>query len=177
MKHTNPARGIYQREGGIYWLTYQVKGIRTRCSLETTDFAEAVQRAEKLRIAPALQPSEGLAGEVHRFIAYKIARKEYTRDSAESKGYVLAKFAMAVLHLRFPRLAALVGPAAGAPRRVLNRNVEPADPDVPHLVVPGLFLRLRRLGKFVDRAGCRVVRGIVHRTFLHALIRCPVFFG
>jgi len=91
-KHSHPARGIYQR-GETYWLTYQSGGKRTRISLETSDFAEAVKRAAELRAHPTLQPSEGIEADVTRFIAYKRERGDYTRDSAESKGYVLKKFA------------------------------------------------------------------------------------
>ena len=91
-KHSNPGRGIYLR-GASYWLTYQVKGKRTRVSLETDDFPKAVERAEELRAHPTLQPSEGISGDVERFIAYKRDRGEFTRSSAESKGAVLAKFA------------------------------------------------------------------------------------
>ena len=92
MKHNDPARGIYLRSG-IYWLTFQARGKRTRISLETDNYAEAVARAQELRSSPELNPGTGIRGDVTQFVTFKQEHGEFTRSSAESKGSVLRKFA------------------------------------------------------------------------------------
>ena len=47
-------KGIYLR-GGVFWYARQVNGRRTWISLETNDYAEAVQRAREIMQRPELQ--------------------------------------------------------------------------------------------------------------------------
>ena len=52
-------RGIYLR-GEVYWFTKQVNGRRSHVSLETRNYAEAVQRAQEILNRPELQPARTL---------------------------------------------------------------------------------------------------------------------
>ena len=87
MGKRNEKTGLYQR-GGVWWLNFQRDGQRHFISLETNDLREAVSRAAA-RIHPSLQATDTVATEVARFIAHKVEQREYTRFSAESKGYIL----------------------------------------------------------------------------------------
>ena len=64
-------KGIYLR-GGVFWYTRQVNGRRTWISLETNDYAEAVQRAREIMERPELQPAQALLAEAERFLKYLI---------------------------------------------------------------------------------------------------------
>jgi len=86
------SKGIYRR-GSIYWLSFQKKGVRQWITLETEDFAEAIRRANEIRLGPGLNTSGEFEAEVERFIAYKVAKKRFTRGSADSRAYVLRAFA------------------------------------------------------------------------------------
>ena len=55
-------RGIYLR-GEIYWFGKMVKGRRSIVSLETRDYAEAVQRAREILERPELQPAQAFTAE------------------------------------------------------------------------------------------------------------------
>ena len=47
LKRKGKFRGIYLR-GDVYWFGKQIDGRRTIASLETQDYAEAVQRAQEI---------------------------------------------------------------------------------------------------------------------------------
>ena len=56
-------RGIYLR-GEIYWFGKQVNGRRSVVSLETRDYAEAVERAREIVERPEPQPAQALTAEI-----------------------------------------------------------------------------------------------------------------
>ena len=62
-------RGIYLR-GEIYWFGKMVNGRRSIVSLETRDYAEAVERAREILERPELQPARALTAEVQRFLKH-----------------------------------------------------------------------------------------------------------
>ena len=77
-------RGIYLR-GHVYWLAIQRNGKRYFITLETTDPAEAVRRAETMREHIDIESGAPINAEIDRFIAYKLRQQEYTRSSAVTK--------------------------------------------------------------------------------------------
>jgi site-specific recombinase XerD len=91
-------KGIYQR-GGVFWYARQVNGRRTWISLETNDYAEAVQRAREIMERPELQPALALTAEVQRFLKHKYQTNRFTKMSAESKGSILKMFAESVKNI------------------------------------------------------------------------------
>jgi integrase len=85
-------RGIYLR-GHVYWLAIQRNGKRYFITLETTDPAEAVRRAETMREHIDIESGAPIDAEIDRFIAYKTRQQEYTRSSAVTKRNKLLFFA------------------------------------------------------------------------------------
>src|SRR5438105_9009684 len=85
-------RGLYLR-GHVYWFAVQRNGKRYFITLETTDPAEAVRRAEMMREHIDIESGAPLNAEIDRFIAYKIRQQEYTRSSAVTKRNKLLLFA------------------------------------------------------------------------------------
>src|SRR5438552_6109440 len=85
-------RGIYLR-GHVYWLAIQRNGKRYFITLETTDPAEAVRRAETMRKHIDIESGAPINAEIDRFIAYKLRQQEYTRSSAVTKRNKLLLFA------------------------------------------------------------------------------------
>jgi len=85
-------RGIYLR-GHVYWLAIQRNGKRYFITLETTDPAEAVRRAETMRDHIDIESGAPITAEIDRFIAYKSRQQEYTRSSAVTKRNKLLFFA------------------------------------------------------------------------------------
>jgi len=83
------ARGIYKR-GKFYWLAQQRNRKRVFVSLETEDFAIAVQRAQEIRDRPELNAGGLLEAEIARFIAYKIQKGDFVRDTADNSKNFLA---------------------------------------------------------------------------------------
>jgi site-specific recombinase XerD len=92
LKSKGKIRGIYLR-GDVFWFTKQVNGRRSHVSLETKDYAEAVQRATEVADRPELQPSRAMDAEIQRFIEYKLRSNRYSPASADSKRYILQEFA------------------------------------------------------------------------------------
>ena len=92
LKSKGKMRGIYLR-GDVFWFTKQVNGRRSHVSLETKDYAEAVQRATEVADRPELQPSRAMDSEIQRFIEYKLRSNRYSPASADSKRYILQEFA------------------------------------------------------------------------------------
>jgi integrase len=91
-KRRKLGRGIYLR-GQVYWLAIQRNGARHFITLETSDPAEAVRRAEAMRDHVRLELSAPLKAEIDRFIAYKVRQQEYTPSSALTKRNKLLLFA------------------------------------------------------------------------------------
>jgi integrase len=87
-------RGIYLR-GNIYWFRPPMKnGVRPeRITLETTDPAEAVTRANEIRDNPTLTTSAQLSVEIENAAAHKLRMHEWTETSARSKKSILLAFA------------------------------------------------------------------------------------
>ena len=70
-----------------------VDGRRSQVSLETHDYAEAVQKALEILHRPELQPARAMDAEIKRFIKYKVDSNRYSPASADSKRYILQEFA------------------------------------------------------------------------------------
>ena len=95
MKRPSKAKklpGIYTR-GETFWFTYRLNGKKHFHSLGTSDYGEAVQKALAIRENPELTPAAVFEQEIAAFIAYKVARDDYSRFSAENKVYALRRFA------------------------------------------------------------------------------------
>jgi integrase len=88
-------RGIYLR-GHVYWFAVQRNGQRHFITLETTDPAEAVRRAETMRDHIDIESGAPIKAEIDRFIAYKLRQQEYTRSSAVTKRNKLLLFAQSL---------------------------------------------------------------------------------
>lgn len=95
LKRNGKIRGIYLR-GEVYWFAKQVDGRRSHVSLETRDYAEAVQRAQEILDRPELQPARALTAEVVRFLKHKFETNRFSKASADTKGYILREFAASV---------------------------------------------------------------------------------
>ena len=91
-------KGIYLR-GEIYWFGKQIDGRRSIVSLETRDYAEAVQRAREIVERPELQPAQALMAEVERFLKNKYETNRFSKMSAESKVSILKMFAESVRNI------------------------------------------------------------------------------
>ena len=68
-------------------------------SLQTRDYAEAVQRAREIMERPELQPAQALMAEVERFLKHKYETNRFSKMSAESKGSILKMFAESVKNI------------------------------------------------------------------------------
>lgn len=95
LKTKGKIRGIYLR-GDVYWFGKQVNGRRTIVSLETKDYAEAVQRAQEILDRPELQPAQAFTAEIERFLKHKHETNRFSTASVDVKGYVLKQFAETV---------------------------------------------------------------------------------
>lgn len=71
---TGKVKGICQR-GNIYWLTKGSGKRRLQVSLETTDYAEAVSKAQAILSQPLLNLSERFGAELDRFADEQVAQK------------------------------------------------------------------------------------------------------
>ena len=92
LKSKGKLRGLFLR-GDVYWFTKMVNGRRSQASLETRDYAEAVQKALEILDRPELQPARAMDAEIKRFIKYKVDTNRYSSASADSKRYTLGEFA------------------------------------------------------------------------------------
>jgi hypothetical protein len=73
-------RGIYFR-GEIYWFGKMVNGRRSSVSLETRDYAEAVERAGEILDRPELQPAQAFSAEELRFtFALRFRARDCARE-------------------------------------------------------------------------------------------------
>ena len=92
--------GIYKR-GDVFWMSHRHEGARQWISLQTTDLAEAITRAQEIRDRP-ITPFKGTICElIPKFIAFKKRNNIYSRDSQASKFYILR-----LLGNRFPDVPA-----------------------------------------------------------------------
>lgn len=89
-------RNLYVQRGRFYYAR-QVNGARPFVDLQTTDETEAIRRVREMERSPLLRiGTTGLRAEVSQFIAYKVGKREYSRDSASTKVLILNRFADAV---------------------------------------------------------------------------------
>ncbi len=84
--------GIYRR-GLKYWYTDRVAGKKRFHALDTEDYGEAVVRALAIRCAPTLEPAAVFKREIDAFIAYKVAKNQYSERSAYAKAGTLRELA------------------------------------------------------------------------------------
>ncbi len=91
-------RGLYLR-GEIYWFAKQANGRRSMVSLETRDYAEAVQRAREILESPELQPAQSFTAEFERFLAHKLETNRYSPTGADGKRSCLTMFADSVKNI------------------------------------------------------------------------------
>jgi len=79
---------------GTWWYAKQTNGVRPWVNLHTADEAEAVRRVRNLQKSPLLRIlTTGLRAEVAQFVAYKVRRREFSRDSASTKVLILNRLA------------------------------------------------------------------------------------
>lgn len=102
MKRANPSRGI-RLHGRIYQLNVQVNGVRRWVNLETTDFTEAIARAERIRKFPQVISGGPLTSLIERYTRQKMALGEFTSKTSECVASILAILAKDVGD-REPRL-------------------------------------------------------------------------
>lgn len=85
-------RGLYQKRGWFYFSRMRA-GVRKTISLETRDENEAIRKALEVIEGPELALGGTLDAEIEAFIAFKEARNEFSRFSAENKKLTLKRFA------------------------------------------------------------------------------------
>lgn len=86
-------KNLYVQRGKFYYAK-QSNGARPFIDLQTYDEAEAVNRVRNLERSPLLRiHSSGLKAEVSQFVAYKLKRREFSRDSANTKVLILNRLA------------------------------------------------------------------------------------
>ena len=85
-------KGLYQKRG--WWYFSRMRGgIRKTIALETREESDAIRMALELANGPDLAIGGTLEGEIEAFIAFKLARNEFSRFSAENKRLTLKRFA------------------------------------------------------------------------------------
>lgn len=82
-------RGIYKR-GSVYWLRQQRNHKRVAISLETGDFAEAIQKANEIRDRPELNEGGLIEAEIARYLDHKFEKGEFTRNTKHNAEQFLA---------------------------------------------------------------------------------------
>ena len=83
-------KGLYKKRG--WWYFSRMRGgVRKTIALETRDEDEAIHKALDLTNAPDLALGGTLEGEIESFIAFKLARNEFSRFSAENKSLTLKR--------------------------------------------------------------------------------------
>lgn len=92
MASKRETRGIVLRRK-TYWHHHQVNRKRKWTNLKVGTLSEALKEVEKLRDSPVTGRNTPLAREIPRFIAYKLDRDEFTKNSAEKADVVLGMFA------------------------------------------------------------------------------------
>lgn len=88
-------RNLYEQRGRWYYAK-QVKGSRPFIALDTADEVQAIAMVRNLERSPILlNLAAGLKGEVEQFVIYKTGRRDYSRNSGETKVFVLRELAAA----------------------------------------------------------------------------------
>ena len=96
-------KGLYKKRG--WWYFSRMRGgVRKTIALETRDEDEAIHKALDLTNAPDLALGGTLEGEIESFIAFKLARNEFSRFSAENKSLTLKRFARWVGRTQIPSI-------------------------------------------------------------------------
>jgi integrase len=96
-------KGLYKKRG--WWYFSRMRGgVRKTIALETRDEDEAILKALDLTNAPDLALGGTLEGELESFIAFKLARNEFSRFSAENKSLTLKRFARWVGRTQIPSI-------------------------------------------------------------------------
>lgn len=104
-------RNLYKR-GNVYWFSLQRDKKRTAVSLHTSDLAEAIRKASRLRHSPTIESGLLIAHCVERFVKdmeqKRILgdRNGWARRTADSKIYTLRKFANFCGHVSPDRVTA-----------------------------------------------------------------------
>jgi site-specific recombinase XerD len=86
-------RGLWKHKNGFWYFSRMRNGVKKTVALETKDETEAIKRALDIADNPNLAVSGSLLGEIDAFVAFKLARNEYSRFSAENKKLTLKRFA------------------------------------------------------------------------------------
>lgn len=85
-------KGLYQKRG--WWYFSRMRGgVRKTIALETREESDAIRLALELANGPDLAIGGTLEGEIEAFVAFKLARNEFSRFSAENKRLTLKRFA------------------------------------------------------------------------------------
>lgn len=90
-KRDDPARGIFLRRK-TYWFSQTVKGKRLWHNLETDDFELAKERKKEFLASPRSPTGDSIKSAIARFLDFKVARHEYTRNTVDRVRYPLAAF-------------------------------------------------------------------------------------
>ena len=96
-------RGIYLR-GKTYWFSHGTGKRRLQVSLETTDYVEAVRRAQAILDNPLLNATDGFKAELDKFADAQMDSGTWTKNSRDSKYPVLLMFGE---DLGFPSLISI----------------------------------------------------------------------
>jgi integrase len=84
-------KGIYVR-GNTFWLTHGSGKRRLQVSLETTDYAQAVAKAQEILNQPLLNTTEGFKPDLDDFADEQVKAGVWTKKSRKSKYSVLLMF-------------------------------------------------------------------------------------
>jgi hypothetical protein len=80
-------KGLYRKRG--WWYFSRMRGgVRKTIALETREESDAIRMALELANDPDLAIGGPLEGEIEAFIAFKLARNEFSPFSAENKKHV-----------------------------------------------------------------------------------------
>lgn len=98
MRKDNPLRNLSLKRG-TWWFSRYVNGVRPWVNLGTSDQAEAIRRKNEILLNPVIRDTgQGMKAQIRQFTAYKLAHREYSRNSGETKPSLLNRFAD-----RFPK--------------------------------------------------------------------------
>jgi integrase len=157
-------KGLTQKRGWFYYRPPQVDGLRpARIALRTKDPNEAAILALELKSKSDLAISSGrLAGEVQRYLAFKIESKAFTRATAQATSSTLRQFEIWIGN---PRVSAITSSRIEAWRVHLHSQGKPDNSVVTYLRrVQGLFSWLLREGKIARSPFADVKAGKIRRS-------------
>lgn len=84
--------GLYQR-GPVWWFTWRQNGEKKYTSLHTSDYAEAVNLAARIRACPTFQSGSRITDELTRYLAEKEASGHHSRHTGEWAETPIKQFA------------------------------------------------------------------------------------